>query len=78
MSDDTGKIENHTERLLGFNVTVGDEKKFVKLIPGENELDEETFRALKGSDYFKTHKDAKNVSVVKSSKKDKKKKKDKE
>lgn len=81
MSDDSRIVENNTERLLGFNVTVGDEKKFVRLIPGENSIDDEdTFKALKGSDYFKAHKEKKNVSIVKAKteKKNKKKKKDKE
>lgn len=82
MSDDMESriIENHTEKLLGFNVMVGDNHKFVRLIPGENEIkDEETFKALRSSDYFKAHKEKKNVSIVKKSdkpeKKDKKKKK---
>lgn len=79
MSNDNeiGIVENNTEKLLGFNVVVGDNKKFVRLVPGENELDSDTFKALKASEYFKAHKEKKNVSYIKPDKKKKKDKKDK-
>jgi len=75
MSDDTTKVENHTERLLGFNGTTPEGKKvFVELVPGVNDIDTEEFKAIKGGDYFKSHKELKHVSVVKTSKKKKGKK----
>lgn len=75
MSEDVTQVENHTERLLGFNGTLSNGTKvFVELVPGVNRVPNDKFDAIKGGDYFKAHKEAKHVSKVKTPKKDKKKK----
>ena len=85
MSDDQEMsiVENMTERILGFNVAMDGTNVFVRLIPGDNKLTKDVYSALKASDYYKAHKEKKNVAhkkvkAVENTEKKKKKKKDKD